>query len=64
MEKELDYLTKKIDETDNKIDICKAGINLGLYKGEDLRVLLSEKDILISILTKLTNYGKANKKNN
>ena len=54
MEKELNYLSEKIDKVEHDINLCEFGLPLNASTPEELHELQSEKRMLENILNKLT----------
>ena len=54
MEKELNYLSEKIEKVEHDIDLCEFGLDLNASCVEDLQILEKEKQLLENILNKLT----------
>lgn len=54
MEKELNYLSEKIEKVDHNINLCEFGLPLNATTLEELNELQIEKRMLENILNKLT----------
>ena len=54
MEKELNYLSQKIEDMDHTIGLCDFGIELGHNTKEELNLLQEEKQLLENILNEIT----------
>ena len=54
MEKELNYLSEKIEKAEHDINLCEFGLDLNASCVEDLEILQNEKTFLENILNKLT----------
>ena len=54
MEKELNYLSEKIEKVEHDINLCEFGLDLNASCVEDLQILQDEKILLENILNKLT----------
>jgi hypothetical protein len=54
MEKELNYISEKIEEVEHSIHLIEFGMPLGLHNKGDLLKIQNEKDMLENILNKLT----------
>tara|TARA_R110000782_G_C14489472_1_gene377107 strand:- start:22 stop:201 length:180 start_codon:yes stop_codon:yes gene_type:complete len=54
MEKELNYLSDKIEQVEHDIDLCEFGLPINATTPEELKELQIEKLMLENILNKLT----------